>query len=96
MNSSHTPDEPSERMGWTRPSQKFQSPTTRTAWALGAHTANDTPGQPVVDPGVGAEHLPQPAVPALAEEVQVELADRRPGPVRVVEAIGRARRSPCR
>jgi len=31
MNSSHTPEEPSERIWWTRPSQKFQSPTTRTA-----------------------------------------------------------------
>ena len=27
-------------MGWTRPSHRFQSPTTRTALAPGAHTAN--------------------------------------------------------
>src|SRR4051812_24952142 len=45
-NSSHTPDDPSERIGWTRPSQKFQSPTMRTALALGAHTANDVPSTP--------------------------------------------------
>ncbi len=85
MNSSHTPDPPRERIGWTRPSQKFQSPTTRTARALGAQTANATPAMPVVRPGVGAEHLPQPAVAALAEQVQVELAERRPRPVGIVE-----------
>src|SRR3954469_21638408 len=45
-NSSHTPDDPSERMGCTRPSQKFQSPTTRTDLAFGAHTANDVPSTP--------------------------------------------------
>src|SRR6202035_4096790 len=46
MKSSHTPDPPIERIWWTRPSQKFQSPTTRTAWALGAHTAKDAPVMP--------------------------------------------------
>ena len=34
------------RMGWTRPSQPFQSPTTRTARAVGAHTANAVPSVP--------------------------------------------------
>ena len=33
-------------MGWTRPSQPFQSPTTRTARAAGAHTVNAVPSVP--------------------------------------------------
>ena len=43
MNSSHTPDEPSERIGLARPSQPSKSPHTRTPRALGAHTANEVP-----------------------------------------------------
>jgi len=35
----------------------------------------------------GAEHLPQPLVPPLADQVQVELADRRPVPVGVVHDL---------
>ncbi len=33
-------------MGSTRPSQPFQSPTTRTERAPGAQTANDVPAAP--------------------------------------------------
>src|SRR4051812_41905823 len=43
MNSSHTPEEPSERIGLARPSQPSKSPVTRTPLALGAHTANEVP-----------------------------------------------------
>src|SRR5580704_5903874 len=43
MNSSHTPDTPSERIGNARPSQKLKSPVTRTPRAFGAQTANDAP-----------------------------------------------------
>ena len=42
-NSSHTPDPPSERIGYARPSQPLKSPVTRTPCALGAQTANDAP-----------------------------------------------------
>ena len=42
-NSSHTPDSPSVRMPWPTPSQWLKSPTTRTALALGAQTANAVP-----------------------------------------------------
>ena len=45
-NSSQTPRAPSERIGCPRPSQPLKSPTTRTPWALGAHTANDVPVTP--------------------------------------------------
>ena len=41
-------------------------------------------GHPAVHADVGAEHLPQPLVAALADEVDVEVADRGPEPVRVV------------
>ena len=37
------PDEPSERIACSRPSQELKSPTTLTARADGAHTANPTP-----------------------------------------------------
>ena len=41
-----------------------------------------------MDAGMGAEHFPQPAVPAFTKEVQVQFTDGRPGSVRVVEAVG--------
>ena len=43
MNSSQTPEEPSERIGLARPSQPSKSPATRTPRALGAQTANEVP-----------------------------------------------------
>ena len=42
-NSSHTPDPPSERIGYARPSHPLKSPVTRTPCAFGAQTANDAP-----------------------------------------------------
>src|SRR5437016_5734433 len=42
-NSSQIPDPPSDRIGWSRPSQPLKSPTTPTEAAFGAQTANDTP-----------------------------------------------------
>src|SRR6266508_3171226 len=45
-NSSQTPEEPSTRIGFRRPSQRLKSPTTRTARALGAHTAKAVPATP--------------------------------------------------
>jgi hypothetical protein len=41
--SSHTPLEPSDRIGWPAPSQWFRSPTSRTPRACGAQTANEVP-----------------------------------------------------
>ena len=43
MNSSHTPEGISSRIGWTRPSHPLKSPMTLTRSALGAHTAKCTP-----------------------------------------------------
>src|SRR5690348_8033327 len=43
QNSSHTPDEPSTRMGASVPVQPLNSPIRLTPLAFGAHTANDTP-----------------------------------------------------
>ena len=40
---SQMPEEPSDRMEVATPSQKLNSPTTRTARALGAHTAKAVP-----------------------------------------------------
>jgi hypothetical protein len=45
-NSSHTPEEPSDRIGYPVPSQKLKPPASRTARALGAHTQNRVPATP--------------------------------------------------
>ncbi len=42
-NSSHTPVEPSDRMGKPVPSQKLKEPATRTPRAFGAHTEKRVP-----------------------------------------------------
>ena len=46
-------------------------------------------GDALVLADVGAEQLPQLVVAALADQVEVELAERRPEPVRVVDRDGR-------
>ena len=48
MKISQTPDAPSSRIGWKRPSQLLKSPTTLTRWAFGAHTAKLAPGTPSI------------------------------------------------
>ena len=50
--------------------------------------ALDGAARGVVAPDVRAEHLPEPLVPALADQVLVELADRRHPAVRVVDGVG--------
>ena len=57
--------------------QPLKSPTTLTARAFGAHTANAVPVGPVDRARMRAERVPQPLVAALADQVQVELAERR-------------------
>ena len=42
-NSSHTPELPSERIGWAQPAQPSKSPVTRTPCAVGAQTAKLVP-----------------------------------------------------
>ena len=48
MKISQTPEEPSERMAWNRPSHWLKSPTTLTRWAVGAQTAKLAPGTPLI------------------------------------------------
>ena len=71
-------------MGWARPSQKSKSPMSRTPRAFGAQTANAVPLALAGLHGPRAERVPQLLVPALADQVQVEFAERRQVPVRVV------------
>ena len=82
--------------GAMRPSQKLKSPTTETGAAAGAQTANAVPAHALELEHVRAEALPQLLVAALADQVQVELADRgqeavrvlgRDGPVAVVDLV---------
>ena len=54
-------------------------------FGVGRPNGKGGPGDALVDSRMGAEHLPQLAVPALAEQVQVELADGGPGPVGIVK-----------
>ena len=58
------------------------------AAGAGAHTANAVPVAPWCIDGVGAQAVPQPLVAALAEQVQVDVAERGPEPVRVVDQPG--------
>ena len=89
------PDEPVGSSRSTSPSQRFQSPTTATFWAFGAHTAND---DAAVDE-MGAELLVDPLVPALAREMEVELtqpaAGRRRGRLRHQNSASSIRRIPA-
>ncbi len=50
--------------------------------------AGHRPVRRLVRVDVRAERLPQPLVPALADQVQVDLAERRQPPVRVVDQVG--------
>ena len=85
MKISHTPLEPSARIGWQRPSQPLKSPTTLTRWAFGAQTAKCTPSEAPIRIGMGAELLVNAGVIALAEKIQIEIADDAAEPEGVVE-----------
>ena len=82
---------PSTRIGCAQPDQPSKSPVTRTPCAVGAHTAKlvpvTGPGGRVVAAHVRAEHVPQPLVAALADQVQVDLAERGQPAVRVVDDV---------
>ena len=79
------PLEPSERIGCSRPSQKLKSPTTDTDRARRRPDGERGARDALELAHVRAEALPELLVAALADEVQVELADRRQEAVRVVE-----------
>ena len=76
------------RIGWLRPSHPFQSPTTRTACAAGAHTENAVPAAPSCTIGRAPSISHSRRWSPLGEEVRVELPDGRPEPVRIVEGGG--------
>ncbi len=77
MNSSQTPLSSRRRIAWPTPFHSLKSPTTRAAFACGAQTENEVPGDALVRTEVRAEHVPELLVPALAPEVEVDLADAR-------------------
>ena len=80
------PEPPSTRIGCRRPSQELKSPTTLTARAAGAHTANEVPATPSMLGRMGAEPLVELLVATLADEVQIELAERRQERVRIAQS----------
>src|SRR6202020_2979816 len=85
-NSSQTPVEPSERMGCSRPSHELKSPTTLTARAARRrpHREGSAGYRPVLS-YVGAQPVVELLVAALADQVLVELADRRQERVGIVD-----------
>ena len=87
-NSSQTPLDPSDRIGCSRPSHELKSPTTETARALGAQTANAVPRDALVLDDVRAELLVELLVAALAHQVQVDVAQRGQEAVRVADGVG--------
>ena len=89
------PLEPSERIAFRRPSHELKSPTTLIARAAGAHTANAVPVTVWVGSNlahVRAELLVELLVAALADQMEVQLTDRRRERVRILdrERPGRA------
>ena len=85
MKISHTPLDPSTRIGWARPSQPLKSPTTLTRWAFGAQTAKCTPSESPMRMRMRAERVVDVFVAALAEQVEIEVADDAAVAIRVVD-----------
>ena len=79
------PERPSARIGWARPSQPLKSPTTLTARARRRPDGERRARRAVERARMRAERVPQPLVAALADEVQVELAERRRERVRIAQ-----------
>ena len=97
------PEEPSERIGCTRPSHPFQSPTTLTDRAEGAHTANATPAVPSISRRWAPRRSHSAWWRPSPEQVQVQLADggqervriapvHRVGVVLDLDLVGQGRR----
>ena len=108
-NSSQTPDEPSRahrvRAAVPEVEVSGQPDALGVRGPDGERRTGDGAGRAVVPADVGAEHGPQLLVPALADQVQVHLAERRQVAVRVVQldrgsvGVGRPRGgspAPCR
>ena len=87
-------DEPSERIGVPAPVPVVEVAGDAHAAGVGRpdrerRTADPAAGG-VVGPDVRAEHVPQVLVPALADQVQVDLAQGGQPAVRVVDLVDRA------
>ena len=79
------PLEPSERIGCRRPSQELKSPTTLTARRPAPTPRTRCRRRRRCSRDVRAEPVVELLVAALADQVQVELAERRRERVRVVD-----------
>ena len=69
----------------------MKSPTTATRRALGAQTAKRTPGTPSIVIDLGAEGVGELEVPALVEQMQIELAEQQAERIRVLGLLHAAR-----
>jgi hypothetical protein len=88
MNSSQTPEPPRTRIGLARPSQALKSPTTLTRSAFGDQTAKRIPGYALELDRVRAEDAVDVPVLALAEQMQVEIAQHRREAIGIVLDMG--------
>ena len=84
MKSSQMPEEPRERMGWTRPSQRLKSPTTLTRRALGAQTAKCTPADAVDRFDMRAEFFVGVVMAAFAHQIKIKFGEEKREGVGVV------------
>ena len=82
MNTSQMPVSKRLRIGWRRPSQSLNGPTTETRRALGAQTAKCVPGDALELHRMGAELVEQPQMGAFADVVVVHRPEHR------AEAVG--------
>ncbi len=76
---------PSERIACRRPSQELKSPTTLTARAAGRPHRECRSGTHCTVTHVRAQLLVELLVPALADQMEVELTDRRLERIRIVD-----------
>ena len=64
-------------MAWMRPFQPLKSPTTRTAWAFGAHTVNAVPTSCEVIQGAARKKMDKIPEEAFREAIANALSERK-------------------
>ena len=84
-NSSNTPHSTRFRIGCRRPSQLLNGPTTLTRLAFGAQTRKATPSTPSIGPEMGAQLLVNAEMIALADQMDVHLAEQRRKAIGIVD-----------
>ena len=90
MKISQTPDAPSSRIGWNRPSQLVEIADDTDAAGVGRPDGKAGAGQTVDGSQLRAEFFVNPAFVALAKQEQIRFAERRQKGKGVARAAGPA------